>query len=127
MIINLAVIFIVEKESFPNEKYEFQDFDLLIKIMEKYQDKVVRRNVLHFLAKICKKLQYYFGNFLVQKKTRDFLIDTILKSNNRENLNNALKCLLYNIPTSFDIIKNTGCLPRMISLIRFEKNLYSSL
>ena len=132
MIGSLAMKFVsVEDYTYigPN-KFYFQNLDILIKFMKKFEDKFIRQNGFLFLAKIFEKLDLKIGShYFIRGRTIQFISKFIADETNIENLTNPLKCLhLFYKARSSDllIIKNSGCLTKLLYLLRysfFRKNI----
>ena len=119
----MTAIFLVEsgRNIVGRRTYLFRNLNAFIKTMKNSENKDVMRNGLSFLAKICEKFFYSIDNIKGHKKTIKFLAKVILNEQIGDNFINALTCV-QNKMFDFEIAKNTGCLSRLISLLRFVIN-----
>ena len=122
MIGNLTIILVESGRGFFNIRtYLFRNLNAFIKTMKKSENKDVMRNGLCFLAKICNKFYCRIDNIKSQYKAIKFLAKVIVNEQIGDNLINALTCF-ENKMFDIEIAKNTGCLSRLASLLRFPIN-----
>ena len=121
MIGNLAALLIKDQKNRFYTEYHFSDQDKIIKLMKKTKNELVKRNGLRVFAKIYENLKLIELDCIISKLTK-FLISVLLTENDVENLIHALTCFNYIRNLNFTFLRETGCLTKLISFLRFFLN-----
>ena len=126
MIGSLAVNLVNEGiDQFGHKSYKFRNLAIFIQLMKQSENQVLRKNGFRILAQICEALYSTVNNKKIRRKTIQFLSNFIVNETEMENLTNAVTCLHFFFCQShggscdFQIIKNSGCLAKLIVLLRF--------
>ena len=133
MLGNLAAKLILEKDDddedigHSGQKYVFnQEISPLIDVMEKFENKLVRKNGLRALAIFCEKLDAWMR--IKRKKLTKFLRDVILFDSDVDNIFNSLTVLAIHVGVmEMVLLKKEGFLVQLIALLRFLNHLNFNL
>ena len=125
------MIFIIEVVEDHHNFYKFRCLDPLRKLMKISENKKIKSNGLRALAHFCDKLHPRIKNSLSRRKTLKFIAKEIAQENDIDHLTNALTCLrsfLFLFDFDVNIIKTTGCLSKMVTLLRYQliSNIYKN-
>ena len=100
-------------------EYEInENIKKMIKMMKKYEDKFLIKNWLAAIAKICKKLLIKIKKGCALKKITKYLATVIYHENDIDILKNSLIILNLTKKINYKILKKTGCLSKLISLLK---------
>ena len=133
MLGNLAAKLILEKDDddedigHSGQKYVFnQEISPLLDVMEKFENKLVRKNGLRALAIFCEKLDAWMR--IKRKKLTKFLRDVILFDSDVDNIFNSLTVLAIHVGVmEMVLLKKEGFLVQLIALLRFLNHLNFNL
>lgn len=118
MVGNLAALLIKGQRNWFYVEYDFSEQDKIIKLMQKSKKEMVKRNGLRAFAKIYENLKLIELDSIIDELTK-FLSCILLNENDIENSIHALTCFNSIRKINFTFLRETGCLTKLISFLRF--------